>query len=298
MTADWVVIVNPSAGQGRGERFIPRIAQFLTGLNSTARMHVSTGPEDFRAAVAAERDRGAARVAIAGGDGTVHLAIQELAGSETALGIIPMGTGDDNARTLGIPLNDVEAALALVIDGSIRSVDMGQVESADRSAYFLGVLSTGFDSLVNERANTMTWPGGKARYLLAILAELRVFRPVPYRMHFDGRVAEGPAMLVAVGNGISYGGGMRVCPGADPADGLLDITWLGGVPTRTFLRVFPSVFTGRHVESPYVATGRAEHIQLRAPEQLAYADGERIGPLPISVRVVPGALRVVVPSTP
>ena len=121
---------------------------------------------------------------------------------------------------------------------------------------------------------------------------------MPYRAELDDREVGGTAMLVAVGNGASYGGGMLVCPDAQPDDGLLDVTWLGGVPTRTFLRVFPSVFTGRHVDSPYVATGRARRIVLDAPGQFAYADGERVGALPIEVHAVPGALRVVAPPSP
>ncbi|MFM8773391.1 MAG: sphingosine kinase, partial [Actinomycetota bacterium] len=162
--------------------------------------------------------------------------------------------------------------------------------------FFLGVLSAGFDSFVNERANRMTWPKGKARYVVAITGELRTFRPVEYTAVLDGREIREGAMLVAVGNGVSYGGGMKVCPGAVPDDGLLDITWLHAVSTPTFIRVFPSVFSGTHVNKPFVSTYRAREIELSAPGQLAYADGERVGPLPISIRSRPGALSVIVPG--
>ena len=146
--------------------------------------------------------------------------------------------------------------------------------------------------MVNERANRMTWPKGKARYLVAIIGELRTFRPVAYRATIGDVPVDDAAMLVAVGNGVSYGGGMKVCPAAIPDDGLLDVTWLRAVSTPTFLRVFPSVFAGTHVDKPYVSTYRAREVRLDAPGQLAYADGERVGPLPISIQARPRALRV------
>lgn len=293
----FTVVVNPTAGRGRAARSLPDLEHALHARGVDYVVRQTSGPEDVIRYVAQARDDGADRVAVMGGDGTVHAAVQPLVGSATALAIIPTGTGDDNARTFGIPLGDVQAAIQVALTGQIQDVDLGRVECVEANEYFLGVLSTGFDSLVNERANQMRWPTGKARYIAAILAELRTFRPAPYRAELDDREVGGAAMLVAVGNGPSYGGGMQVCPGAQPYDGLLDVTWLGGVPTRTFLRVFPSVFSGKHVESPYVSTGRARRIVLDAPGQVAYADGERIGDLPVEIQAVPGALKVVA-STP
>ncbi len=288
------VIVNPSSGGGRAKRALPAFVGALIERGVTPVVRASRSAEDLRRLVAEARDAGASRVVVAGGDGTLHLAVQELAGSETALAVLPIGTGDDNARTLGLPLGDPAAAAAIAVTGIERPIDLGHVRAGDGTErYFLGVLSAGFDSLVNERANRMQWPKGKARYLVAILGELRTFKPVPYRADIDGRDIDGRAMLIAVGNGASYGGGMRICPAAVPDDGMLEITWLHAVSTATFLRVFPSVFAGTHVEKPYVSTYRGREIALAAPGQLAYADGERVGPLPISIRSCPGALRVV-----
>ena len=288
------VVANPSSGRGRVSRILPEVTSALSGAGVDARVVVTKDARDLRDAVRRSRDQGDARVIVCGGDGTLHLAAQELAGGETALGIVPGGTGDDNARTLGIPRDSAAAAARLAALGEVSRMDLGSASSADGTErVFLGVLSSGFDSLVNERANTMTWPKGNARYLVAILGELRTFRPVEYRATFDGRAAAGQAMLVAVGNGVSYGGGMRVCPGAVPDDGLLDVTWLHGVRTATFLRVFPQVFSGSHVRTSYVSTTRAEAIELHAPDQVAYADGERVGPLPVSITVLRGALPVV-----
>ena len=288
------LVANPSSGRGRVARMLPAIQAALAAEGIDARIAVSRDAEDLRSSVRRARDAGDERVIVCGGDGTLHLAAQELAGGDTALGIVPAGTGDDNARTLGIPRGDVAAATRLAATGAVSRIDLGRVVVADGTErVFLGVLSSGFDSLVNERANVMTWPKGNARYVVAILGELRTFRPVPYRAILDGRKVEGDAMLVAVGNGISYGGGMRVCPDAAPDDGMLDVTWLHGVSKATFLRVFPQVFSGSHTRSPHVSTTRATTLELDAPGQLAYADGERIGPLPATITVVRGALPVV-----
>lgn len=289
-----MLVANPSSGRGRVARMLPAIQAALAAEGIDARIAVSRDAGDLRSSVRRARDAGDSRVIVCGGDGTLHLAAQELAGGDTALGIVPAGTGDDNARTLGIPRGDVAAATRLAATGAVSRIDLGRVVVADGTErVFLGVLSSGFDSLVNERANVMTWPKGNARYVVAILGELRTFRPVPYRAILDGRKVEGDAMLVAVGNGISYGGGMRVCPDAAPDDGMLDVTWLHGVSKATFLRVFPQVFSGSHTRSPHVSTTRATTLELDAPGQLAYADGERIGPLPATITVVRGALPVV-----
>ena len=154
------------------------------------------------------------------------------------------------------------------------------------------MLGSGFDSMVNERANRMTWPRGRSRYNLAILAELRTFRPVPFVLDFEGETWHTEAMLVAVGNGSSYGGGMRVCPGARLDDGLLDVTVLGPISKPEFIRVFPTVYKGTHVNHPAVRVRRTRSVTLRADGVTAYADGERLSVLPLTCDSVPGALTV------
>ena len=169
-----------------------------------------------------------------------------------------------------------------------RTVDAGRV--GDR--WFAGVLSSGFDSAVNERANRMRWPTGRMRYNVAIAAELRVFQAQPFRIELDGKAVDRDAMLVAVGNGISYGGGMKVCPGALVDDGLFAVTVLNRISKPEFLRVFPRVYAGTHVDHPAVEVHEARVVSLQAPAAVAYADGESIGPLPLTAECVPGALRV------
>jgi diacylglycerol kinase (ATP) len=217
-----------------------------------------------------------------------HLALQAVAGSGTALGVVPTGTGNDLARALGLPL-DVPAAVARLRDAP---VPVDAVRNAD-GTWWACVLGAGFDAAVNDRANRMSWPRGRRRYDVAVAAELRSYRPVPFVLDLDGVRVEQEAMLVAVGNAPSYGGGMRVCPGAVLDDGLLDVVVVGPMRRSTFVRLFPLVFRGRHVEHPSVQVHRAAVVGLAAPSANAYADGEPLGPLPLTASVVPGSLRVV-----
>jgi len=141
----------------------------------------------------------------------------------------------------------------------------------------------------------MRWPKGRRRYDLAIFAELLRLRPRRYRIVLDGEPLEVDAVLVAVGNTASYGGGMRICPDADPADGQLDITVVRAMPRRRVLRFFPTIFKGTHVEQDGIDTYRTPSVHIEAPGIRAYADGEYVAPLPVDVSVVPGALRVLSP---
>ena len=302
-----VVLVNPVSGKGKASIAAPVAVARLQdrgfdvvqvvghdGADALARLRSTVEGEPTAAVVAC------------GGDGTVHLCLQVVAGTDVPLGILPFGTGNDNGRSLGLmkqPADVADIIADALIQGRRRRVDAGRVVSADGiDRWFLGVLSSGFDSMVNERANLMTWPSGQARYLRAILAELRSFKAVPYVVVVDEGTSnelrmERTGMLVAVGNGTSYGGGMKVCPAALIDDGLLSFIFLDELSTPRFLRVFPRVFKGTHVEIDEVHEHTATTVHLDAPGQVAYADGERIGPLPIDVRVVPAAVSLLVPSS-
>lgn len=292
MTRHIALLVNPTAGKGLAARLAGPAADRLRACGSV--VHVIAG-RDADEGFDQARDRVAAGVdalVAVGGDGLVNLALQVVAGTDTPLGLIPAGTGNDIARAAGIPLRDPAAAVDVVAAGHVRAVDAGR--AAGR--WFAGVLGSGFDSMVNERANRMHWPRGRMRYNLAMLAELRTFRPVPFVIELDGEPWETEAMLVAVGNGPSYGGGMRVCPGADLGDGLFDLTVLGPISKPEFIKVFPQVYSGRHVNHPAVTVRRARVVSLAATGVSAYADGERVSMLPITCETVPGALRLFVPS--
>jgi diacylglycerol kinase (ATP) len=286
------LLVNPVSGKGRGARLLAPVGDRLRSAGVDVDVDVIVGRDadeafDLVRTVVAG-DPGVDGVVAVGGDGLVNLAVQVVAGTAVPLGIIPAGSGNDIARALGTPRGDPFAAADLVLAGTTRAVDLGRADGR----WFAGVLGSGFDSMVNERANRMSWPTGRSRYNLAILAELRVFRPVPFVLELDGERWETEAMLVAVGNGSSYGGGMRVCPDARLDDGLLDVTVLGPISKPEFLRVFPSVYKGTHVHHRAVTVRRARTVVLSSPGVTAYADGERVAALPVRCDAVPAALQV------
>ena len=291
------LIVNPTSDKGRGAAL---------GLEVAARLrdqgHEVIDLSDKTAAGA--RDRAVAGIAagldvlaVTGGDGTVNLGVNLCAGTETVLAIVAAGTGNDIARALRLPLHDALAAAEVISGGTVRTIDAGRHIDADGAPHwFAGVLGAGFDSVVNERANMWGWPKGRMRYNLAIARELPVFKPIPYVIEVDGVRHSTQAMLVAIGNGPSYGGGMRVCPDARFDDGLFDILVVHQISTFEFLKVFPKVFSGRHVGHPAVEILRGREVRLEASAIMSYADGERFARLPMSCQNVPAALNVLVPA--
>ncbi len=164
-------------------------------------------------------------------------------------------------------------------------------------AWFGSVLASGFDSRVTDRGNRMRWPRGPRRYDVAMVAELAALRPVPFRLRLDGGPwRETDATLVAVGNAASYGGGMRICAGARVDDGLFTVTVVGEVSRTTLLRVFPRVYRGTHLDHPAVSVSEAARVEIDAPGVTGYADGEPLGPLPLTAVCVPGAVRLLAPG--
>lgn len=290
------IIANPQAGGGRALQHGSVVARILRDGGVSCRLlHPSTATQTREAAAQAVRE-GVSAVIACGGDGTVHDVLQSVVGSDVPLGIVAAGSGDDVAGGLGLvtagPEDSGRALLQALRSRDAMRIDVGAVSTVEgESRYFIGVLSTGFDSSVNERANGMRRLAGQ-RYNVAIMRELASFRPLPYVVTLDGQAHTGEGMLVSVGNGPRYGGGMLVCPSARPDDGELDVTWLGPLTKTRFLRLFPRVYRGTHVQDPSVTTYRARELTIDAPGQVAYADGERIGALPVSVRVLPGAVAV------
>ncbi len=286
------LLVNPTAGKARHAATVGAVhARLSAGELDVTRMQGADGAEAAdlaRKAVAEEYDV----LAVMGGDGMVHLAVQALAGSRTALGVVPTGTGNDVARYLGLPRGKPVDAAEVICRQVIRPMDLGKAGST----YYATVLATGFDSLVNERANAMTWPRGQMRYNLATLAELKVFRPLPYTLELDGERRRLDAMLVAVGNGPSYGGGLRMCEGALLDDGQLDVVIINPISKAELLKVYPRLFRGTHVSHPAYEHHRVRQVSVAAPGIVAYADGERLGPLPLNVECAPAALSVCVPN--
>lgn len=286
------LLVNPVAGRGRQLGLVDDVRGRLSAGGFD--VDVLSGADAAESAALAQRavdDEYDALVAM-GGDGLTHLALQAAAGSETVLGLIGIGTGNDTARALGLPLRRPLDAASVIVARHTRAIDVGR---AAGTAY-ASILASGFDSRVNERANAMRRPRGPVKYHLATLAELRVFKPIDYRLELDGETLECQAMLVAVGNGASYGGGLQMCAGAELDDGLLDVVVIKPVSVPELIRVYGKLFHGTHVTHPAFERHRVRSVRLSAPGVVAYADGERLGELPLDVTVEPGAVRVFAPA--
>lgn len=285
------LLTNPAAGKGKGARIGSAVAPRLRDAGFVVRELTARDADEALEQAHRCVAEGVETLAVVGGDGMVHLAVQALAGSQTRLGLVPAGTGNDVARYLDLPRKSVHAATDVLIGGKERTIDLARVGSR----YYVTVLAAGFDAKVNERANQMTWPRGQMRYNLATLAELRTFRPIPYVLELDGEEHRFDAMMVAVGNGPSFGGGLRITEGALLDDGLLDVVVIRPMSKTSLVRTYPKLFKGTHVLHPEYRHYPARTVTIAAPGVVAYADGERIAALPLTVEVVPLALRVLVP---
>lgn len=285
------LLTNPTSGKGKGGRVGSLVAPRLREAGFTVRELVGRDADEAHDQARAAVEDGVQTLCVVGGDGMVHLAVQALAGSQTRLGLVPAGTGNDVARYLDLPRKDTHAATDVIIGGRERTIDLARVGAR----YYVTVLAAGFDAKVNERANQMTWPKGQMRYNLATLAELRTFEPLPYVLEIDGQEQRLDAMMVAVGNGPSFGGGLRITEGAALDDGLLDVVAILPMSKTQLVRTYPKLFKGTHVQHPQYRHWAARTITVAAPGIVAYADGERIGALPLTVEIVPQALRVLVP---
>ncbi|WP_426244575.1 diacylglycerol kinase [Nocardioides sp. LHG3406-4] len=282
------LLTNPSAGSGSAQRIRDAALARLRDAGFAVRsLQGADADEALDLARYCVRD-GVEALVLCGGDGLVHLGVQAVAGTGVPLGIIPAGTGNDVARCLDLPRRDPVAAADVVIASRTRTVDLARCGSK----YFVTVLAAGFDAVVNERANKMTWPRGQMRYNLATLAELRTFAALPYTLELDGEVVHREAVLVAVGNGPSYGGGLRMAEGAVLDDGLLDVVIVGRLSKVGLVRAYPKLFKGTHVTLPQYEHHRVRTVSVAAPGIMSYADGERFGALPLTIESAPGALRV------
>ncbi|WP_116451791.1 diacylglycerol/lipid kinase family protein [Blastococcus litoris] len=292
MTADVALLVSPSAGRGRGTALAAGVLAAFRDAGFTPEVLPATSGADGEQLAAKAVAAGTRAVVAVGGDGTVHAALQAVAGRATPLGMVPAGTGNDLVRALGGPDEPVAAARAAAEDlaaGTSRAVDAGR--TGDR--WWATVLCCGFDSAVSDRANRLRWPRGRRRYDVAVLAELARLRPRELTLVLDGESQTLPITLVAVGNTAWYGGGLKVCPGADPSDGLFDVTVVGASTRLELMRTKPRLTTGTHVDHPSVSVFRASRVELSSPGVTTYADGEPVAPLPAVAECVPGALHVV-----
>ncbi|GAA4710401.1 diacylglycerol kinase family protein [Phytohabitans rumicis] len=295
MTGDLVVLANPEAGRGRHKDLFPALLDRLAEAERPVRLLDARTREEAQAACHAAVAGGAGALVAVGGDGTVHLALQAVAGTDVPFGAVPAGTGNDFAVETGVPSEPLAAAAAIadaVKAGRTRPVDLARLTGADGGQMWYGaVLAAGFDAVVNERANRMRWPRGPRRYDLAILIEVVRLKPRRYVLRLDGEEQRIDAVLLAVGNCASYGGGIRIVPSADPTDGVLDVV-LGNVNRTTLIKLKGKTYEGTHVDHPQVHTYRARTVEIEGEGITTYVDGERAYPLPVTITAVPGAVRL------
>lgn len=297
------VVVNPTAGRGRGHG---AGAATVDALRRRGHHVEDLSAADLESASARARHaavRGLDALVMVGGDGMANLGANVVAETDLPLGIVAVGTGNDLARALGLPRGDVGASVRAIEHGlahgprGIDAVSAGPPLHTART-WYLGTLSCGVDAAVNARANTMRWPRGSARYVRALAGELRAFAAYGYRVTLDDVVWESAGCVVAVANAPWFGGGVKIAPDAEVDDGLLDVVVAGPFTRAGVVRIFPGMYTGRHVRHPAVQVFRSRTALIEPVERLgatppdAFADGERLGPTPLLAQVHPGAVQV------
>ena len=283
-----ILAINPVSGRGHARKRAIFAKEYFKDYGVPVALVEGSSLDDFREKLIYELDRGSISGVVAfGGDGFIHEIIQHVVPREIPLGVIPCGTGNDFARSLGIYRLALSQQLDLIVQSDSHAVDLGRVGST----WFAAILSSGFDTLVNERANLMKWPKGRMRYNIAMIEKIIALRTHSYRMRLDVKSVDVEATMVTVANGPSYGGGMKVCPDAALTDGLFDVMVLGKVSRIELLKVFPKVYSGRHVGHPAVTFYRCREIEIIG-SGASFADGEPISSLPLTAQCVSSALKV------
>ena len=319
------VVVNPTAGHGRGRRAGDRTTALLDAAGFRVVDLSASTVGDALAQARRACANGLTALVVVGGDGMVHLGVNAVVATRTPLGIVAVGSGNDFATALGIPVHDPERAVAVLraaltagprpvdavhvtpyvptgpADGSHHSVRGPDGPPAVRATHggrwYAGTLSLGLDAAINATANTYRWPSGHGRYLRAVLAHLRTFTPYGYRLTTDGTVQDTLGTLVAVSSAPRFGGGLRIAPDARVDDGLLHVVHAGPLSRASIVRIFPGIYRGRHVDHPAVTITRARTVIIEAgatgaTPPVAYADGEPVGPVPLRAQIHPGVLRI------
>jgi diacylglycerol kinase (ATP) len=278
----WAIAINPTSGHGKGASVGEKVIHYFSHHNLDYQVFSGKSAQDLKSQLEVFLDTQKCQGVISvGGDGLAHLILQLTVPRHIPFAAIPAGTGNDIVRSLGWSLAEIDGYLERVTTVPAEPIDLGNVDGE----WFAAILSTGFDSVVNERANSLSWPKGPQRYNVAIALELPKFKPLAYEIELDTHSIKTEAMLIAIGNGRSYGGGMYVCPQAQMHDGIFDLMILEPVSKVEFLKVFPKVYSGSHISHPKVKILRSKRVRLIA-DAIAYADGERIGPAPISAECI------------
>jgi diacylglycerol kinase (ATP) len=286
----WLLVLNRSSGKGRANL---RCQEFISLCNKDGVKYLiidESNADKTEKSIEYQLKRGEIDAVIAfGGDGLVSLCLQQVCATSIKFSVIPCGTGNDFARSIGTHNKRVvDIYKSMKADNEI-ALDAALAKAGANHRWYVQVLSSGFDASVNKVANNIKWPRGRIKYTLAMLSILTRFKSIDYEIKFAAEKLSTPAMLVAVANGSTYGGGMRILPDASYTDAKLDLIWVEPVSKITLLSIFPRVFFGTHVKHPAVHVITAVQFSINA-KTAAYADGEYVGNLPIDISVIPGAL--------
>ena len=287
----WLLVLNSKAGKGKATNLCRSLEVLLKSNNLPYEIISKSNPEDtsteLRLKIAAG---GFERVVAIGGDGLVNLCLQEVAERDIALAVIPAGTGNDFARAVGSHKKSVAEIFNAVLSHEPSAIDLGLITGDFGKRWYVQVLSTGFDALVNNLANRISWPRGQIKYTLATIFTLARFKPIEYEITIDDKQFKQDFMLLSVANGETYGGGMRICPNASNSDGIFDILLVHPVSKIVLLAIFPKVFAGKHIPHPRIEIIKGRKVQLSANAS-AFADGEFVSTLPIKIENIPNALK-------
>jgi YegS/Rv2252/BmrU family lipid kinase len=287
------LIVNPAAGYGRAGRELPGVEAALRRLGLEYHLQHTTNLEHARELARAALAAGETAVGF-GGDGLIGAVADALKYSQGVLGVLPGGRGNDFARVLGVPLQ-APAACEVLAWGEVREIDLGEADSTT----FIGIASCGFDSEANRIANETNLVRGHLVYVYGALRALAGWRPATFEVRLDGgEPTRVTGYTIAAANSKAYGGGMFLAPDASLQDGMLDVVIVEDVPKLRFLRLLPTVFRGEHVKQPNVRVLRAAEVEVSASRPFTmYADGDPIAELPVRLRALRGAVRVLVPRS-
>ena len=289
------IIVNPKANRGGAAIIGGQVFEaFAKAGIAVINLSAGTALEAKKKAEELIRLQEISALVAVGGDGTTQLCAGIAIPNQIPLGIIPAGSGNDQARELKIDLTNIPAAVKNIVDslGSPKRVDAMKVSVSGKEIWSMGSISGGFDALCATRANSLRWPKGPNSYIAALLLELPSFNAIEYHLDVDGEKRVIEAMLCGVANVKNFGGGMMISPNSDITDGELEVFILHKVSRARLLRIFPTVYKGKHLRFPEVEIFKAKSIKISNENYPVTCDGELVGKAPFSTEVHPGALRL------
>ena len=298
-----VFLVNPASANGSTGRRWPELARRAAAAGLEGATLFSERPGHLAELAREAALDGAELLVLVGGDGSVNEVANGLAGlgRQPEVAVVPRGTGWDFSRTFGIP-RKIDDAVQVALEGDVRTIDLGRAsyrawDGSDATTSFANVASAGMSGAIAKRANETTKAlGGKASYLWATFAVFSGWAATEIEVAVDGERRAGPMFDVVVANGRFFGGGLEICPDAEPDDGLFDVLTIGDVTKRDLVMTMPKMYRGTHLPHPKAELLRGSSVTVTSETPLPIElDGEQPGTTPVTFEVAAGALRLRVP---